>query len=57
MNNRVRWIITPGSDLYLPYNQNWIGEKTRFVTQQRTGTINVSYTHIFKGFKVEGLMD
>jgi len=47
MNNRFRWIITPGSDLYLVYNHNWIEQNSRFRTLQRTGTIKVSYTHRF----------
>lgn len=47
INNRFRWIITPGSDLYLVYNHNWIEENARFITRQRTGTIKVSYTHRF----------
>lgn len=47
MNNRLRWIITPGSDLYLVYNRNWLNENAEFRTLQSTGTIKVSYTHRF----------
>ncbi len=47
MNNRLRWIITPGSDLFLVYNHNWIEQNSRFNTLQSTGTIKVSYTHRF----------
>jgi hypothetical protein len=47
MNTRLRWIITPGSDLYLVYNHNWLRQDSRFTTRQRTGTIKVSYTHRF----------
>lgn len=48
MNNRVRWIITPGSDVYLVYNHNWIeNPMQRFRTSQRAGAIKVSYTHRF----------
>lgn len=47
VNSRLRWIITPGSDLYLVYNHNWLEEDSRFVTRQRTGTVKVSYTHRF----------
>lgn len=46
-NNRLRWIITPGSDLYLVYNHNWLGENSRFNTFQRNAVIKVSYTHRF----------
>ena len=24
MNSRVRWIIEPGKDLYLVFNENWV---------------------------------
>lgn len=48
MNNRLRWIITPGSDLYLVYNHNWAETPMqRFRTTQRAGAIKVSYTHRF----------
>lgn len=48
MNNRLRWIITPGSDLYLVYNHNWLeGEDNRFRTLQRSGNFKISYTHRF----------
>jgi hypothetical protein len=48
-NNRLRWIITPGSDLYLVYNHNWLESEQfdRFQTLQRSGAIKVSYTHRF----------
>jgi hypothetical protein len=46
-NNRIRWIITPGSDLFLVYNHNWLEEVSRFRTLQRSGTIKLSYTHRF----------
>lgn len=47
MNNRLRWIIKPGSDLYLVYNHNWLEEETRFSTLQRSGAVKVSFTHRF----------
>ncbi|MFH5833183.1 DUF5916 domain-containing protein [Halalkalibaculum sp. DA384] len=53
MNNRLRWIITPGSDMYLVYNHSWIGDpmdrflRQQFQTLQRAGAIKVSYTHRF----------
>lgn len=48
-NNRLRWIITPGSDLYLVYNHNWLEDEQfdRFRTLNRSGAIKVSYTHRF----------
>lgn len=48
-NNRLRWIITPGSDLYLVYNHNWLQSEQfdRFQTLQRSGAIKISYTHRF----------
>lgn len=48
-NNRLRWIITPGSDLYLVYNHNWLEDEQfdRFRTLNRSGAIKISYTHRF----------
>ncbi|REL24640.1 hydrolase [Rhodohalobacter sp. SW132] len=46
-NNRLRWIITPGSDLFLVYNHNWLEDDSRFNTLQRSGTVKLSYTHRF----------
>lgn len=46
-NNRIRWIITPGSNLYLVYNHNWLDQDSRFHTLQRSGTMKLSYTHRF----------
>ncbi|MDX1670725.1 MAG: DUF5916 domain-containing protein [Balneolaceae bacterium] len=47
MNNRLRWIIQPGSDLFLVYNHNWLQDEGRFTTLQSTGTIKLRYTHRF----------
>lgn len=47
MNNRLRWIVTPGSDLFVVYNHNWLQQDSRFLTRQTSGTIKVSYTHRF----------
>lgn len=47
INNRFRWIITPGSDLFLVYNHNWLQDNSRFRTLQNTATIKLSYTHRF----------
>jgi hypothetical protein len=47
INNRLRWIITPGSDLYLVYNHNWLREDDRFATRETSGAVKLSYTHRF----------
>ena len=49
MNNRLRWIIKPGSDLFLVYNHNWRQDDItdRFRTLERTGTVKLSITHRF----------
>ena len=47
LNNRLRWIIQPGSDLYLVYNHNWLRQMDRFSTLQRTGTFKVTYSYWF----------
>ncbi|MDX1638394.1 MAG: DUF5916 domain-containing protein [Balneolaceae bacterium] len=48
MNNRLRWIIRPGSDLYLVYNHNWFDDPLeRLRTTNRSGVIKLSYTHRF----------
>ena len=47
MNNRVRWIITPGSDIYLVYNHNWFDLMERFVEFRRSLALKVNYTARF----------
>jgi len=49
MNNRLRSIIKPGSDLFLVYNHNWQRDELmdRFRTLERTGTVKLSITHRF----------
>ncbi len=47
MNNRLRWIITPGSDLFLVYNHNWLRLEDRFSTLQTSGALKLTYTHRF----------
>lgn len=44
---RLRWIVKPGSDLYLVYTHNWLDEPGRFTTLERTATTKVNYTHRF----------
>lgn len=50
---RLRWIVTPGSDLYLVYTQNWrnVGtgllDNPDLITLSRGGSVKVSYTYRF----------
>ena len=48
---RLRWILTPGSDFFLVYTQNWQYDPTvirdRFVTLSRGATTKINYTHRF----------
>lgn len=49
---RLRWIIRPGSDLYLVYSHNWYyseesRERSNFLTLSRAGTVKVNYTYRF----------
>lgn len=47
-NTRFRWIITPGSDIYLVYNHNWINDRlTPIYTLQRGLALKAVYTHRF----------
>lgn len=45
--NRFRWIITPGSDLYLVYSQNWVQFENRFEPIETQGAVKINYTHRF----------
>ncbi len=47
--SRLRWIVTPGNDLFVVYTQNWIDslELDRFVTQDRRGAAKFVFTHRF----------
>lgn len=48
LNNRLRWIITPGSNLFLVYNHNWEEDLLgRFETTANAGIVKLSYTHRF----------
>jgi hypothetical protein len=50
---RLRWIVTPGSDIYLVYTHNWqnLGEglfdRADLVTLSRGGSIKANYTYRF----------
>jgi hypothetical protein len=46
--NRLRWIVTPGSDLYLVHTWNWIQMPgNRFSPLETQGALKVSFTHRF----------
>jgi len=45
MNNRFRYTIVPGSDIYLVYNHNWIDQEGKFKTISNIGVTKVTYTH------------
>jgi hypothetical protein len=47
LNTRFRWIIRPGSDLFLVYNHNMERLDDRFNALQRGATSKVTYTHRF----------
>jgi hypothetical protein len=45
--SRLRWILTPGNDLYIVYTQNWHDDAVanRFVTLERRGAAKFVYTY------------
>ena len=47
--SRFRWIVKPGSDLYLVYTHNWKDDplQDRFTTLDRKAATKVLYTHRF----------
>ena len=47
LNNRFRYTITPGSDIFFVYNHNWVDEMDRFRTTSNAGILKVTYTHRF----------
>jgi len=47
MNNRFKYTITPGSDIYFVYNHNWIDYERKFKTTSNIGVTKISYTHRF----------
>ena len=46
---RFRWIVTPGSDVYLVYTHNWLEEPLldRFATLDRRAASKILYTYRF----------
>ncbi len=47
MNNRFRYTITPGSDVFIVYNHNWIDDSDRFRTVSNASIVKTSFTHRF----------
>lgn len=47
MNHRFRWIIRPGSDIFIVYNQNWINEDLDYRLLDMSAVLKVNYTHWF----------
>ena len=47
-NTRFRWIITPGTDVFLVYNHNWSSNRLEpMYTLQRGLALKAAYTHRF----------
>lgn len=47
-NTRFRWIITPGSDIFLVYNHNWVNDPLQsWYTTQSGLALKAVYTHRF----------
>jgi hypothetical protein len=47
INNRFRYTITPGSDVFLVYNHNWIDHLDRFSTVSNAGILKTTLTYRF----------
>jgi hypothetical protein len=45
--SRLRWIVRPGSDVYLVYTHDWLQQGRYWVTRLNGGTTKVNYTHRF----------
>ncbi len=44
MNNRFKYTITPGSDIYFVYNHNWIKKQEKYTTLSILGASKITYT-------------
>ena len=47
MNNRFKYTITPGSDIYFVYNHNWFDDNGKYKTSSIMGATKITYTHRF----------
>ena len=44
MNNRFKYTITPGSDIYFVYNHNWVDDSGKYKTSSMLGASKITYT-------------
>jgi hypothetical protein len=44
---RFRWILRPGSDLFLVYSRNWLSRDEQWITVNQAAATKLSYTHWF----------
>ena len=44
MNNRFKYTITPGSDIYFVYNHNWVDDYGKYKTSSMLGASKITYT-------------
>ena len=47
MNNRFKYTITPGSDIYFVYNHNWFNDDGKYRTSSMMGASKITYTQRF----------
>ena len=47
MNNRFKYTITPGSDIYFVYNHNWFNDDGKYKTSSMMGATKITYTQRF----------
>ena len=47
MNNRFKYTITPGSDIYFVYNHNWFDDNGKYKTSSMMGATKITYTQRF----------
>lgn len=47
MNHRFRWIIRPGSDVFIVYNHNWVKDLSDYRLLDRAVVLKANYTHRF----------
>ena len=47
MNNRFKYTITPGSDIYFVYNHNWFNDDGKYKTSSMLGATKITYTQRF----------
>ena len=44
MNNRFKYTITPGSDIYFVYNHNWVDDSGKYKTSSMLAASKITYT-------------